>query len=389
MNSPKKVGVLTYQRAENHGALLQAYGMKRFLEQQGHAVTLLDYWPPYHASEFSLLPHFQEMDIKAKLKTLYWLVRLAPHVLKRRQRFRQFMITRLGLDQQPRYSNPEALDDLMYDALIYGSDQLWRKQPFQSFNDYDPVYWGQHPRQGRKIAYAASMGIINPGEGDPQRFKQWLTNFDALSVREDNLSAYLADALGVTANVVLDPVFLPDPTVWQALADTSQLPAHLTEQPYVLYYQLMPSKATTVLAESVANQFGCRLLELQGGVTKHATGDRSLQTAGPAEFVELIRKARFVVSTSFHGVAFSLLLQKPFLAAGMGNNAARATTLLKQLDLSERYINTDNTVNTVNTDNTDNTKDTSHLATAIDYSTVNTQLAMLREASKKFIIGNL
>lgn len=383
MSSPKNVGVLTYQRAENHGALLQAYGMKCFLEQQGHNVTLIDYWPDYHASEFSLLPHFQQMDIKAKLKALYWLVRLVPHVLKRRQRFRQFMANRLGLGQRPRYSNPEALDELTFDALVYGSDQLWRRQPFVTFNDYDAVYWGQHPKKGRKIAYAASMGVINPGEGDPKRFKQWLANFTALSVREDNLSTYLADTLSVSANVVLDPVFLPDQTVWHALADTSQLPAHLTEQPYVLYYQLMPSTAATSLAETVAAQLGCRLLELQGGVTKYATGHRSLQTAGPAEFVELIRKARFVVSTSFHGMAFSLLLQKPFIAAGMGNNAARATTLLSQLDLSERYLNTENTGTTINP------KEINHLTTAIDYSTVNARVAILRESSKKFIIGNL
>jgi hypothetical protein len=383
MSSPKNVGVLTYQRAENHGALLQAYGMKCFLEQQGHNVTLIDYWPDYHASEFSLLPHFQQMDIKAKLKALYWFIRLAPRLLERRKLFKHFMVTKLGLAEQPRYKNPEALDELTFDALVYGSDQLWRRQPFSTFNDYDPVYWGQHPKTGHKMAYAASMGIINPGEGDSQRFKQWLTCFNALSVREDNLRAYLADTLQVSANVVLDPVFLPETSVWNALAGASQLPANLTEQPYVLYYQLMPSVAATRLAETVAAQLGCRLLELQGGVTKYGTGHRSLQTAGPAEFVDLIRKANFVVSTSFHGVAFSLLLQKPFIAAGMGNNAARATTLLSQLDLSERYLNTENTGTIINP------KEINHLTTAIDYSTVNARVAILRESSKKFIIGNL
>ena len=43
-----KIGILTFHRAHNYGAVLQAYALKTFLVGLGHDVKLIDYWPESH-----------------------------------------------------------------------------------------------------------------------------------------------------------------------------------------------------------------------------------------------------------------------------------------------------------------------------------------------------
>ena len=49
-----KIGILTYHRAENYGALLQAYAMRTYLQSLGHEVEFVDYWPKYHSDYFKI-----------------------------------------------------------------------------------------------------------------------------------------------------------------------------------------------------------------------------------------------------------------------------------------------------------------------------------------------
>lgn len=49
-----KIGILTYHRAENYGALLQAYALKEYLYTKGYDVAFVDYWPQYHIEHYKL-----------------------------------------------------------------------------------------------------------------------------------------------------------------------------------------------------------------------------------------------------------------------------------------------------------------------------------------------
>ena len=50
-----KIGILTYHRAHNYGAMLQAYALLTFLKEQGHEVEFIDYWPNSHQQQYKLL----------------------------------------------------------------------------------------------------------------------------------------------------------------------------------------------------------------------------------------------------------------------------------------------------------------------------------------------
>ena len=50
-----KIGILTYHRAHNYGAMLQAYALRTFLREQGHQVEFVDYWPKSHQKQYVLI----------------------------------------------------------------------------------------------------------------------------------------------------------------------------------------------------------------------------------------------------------------------------------------------------------------------------------------------
>ena len=48
-----KIGILTYHRSHNYGALLQAIALRKVLADMGNDVTFIDYWPKYHQHTYA------------------------------------------------------------------------------------------------------------------------------------------------------------------------------------------------------------------------------------------------------------------------------------------------------------------------------------------------
>jgi polysaccharide pyruvyl transferase WcaK-like protein len=101
---------------------------------------------------------------------------------------------------------------------------------------------------------------------------------------------------------------------------------------------------------------------------------KAKQTAGPIQFVKLFANAEYIVSTSFHGVVFSIVFEKQFFALGFGNNSDRVRNLLEQLNIEDRYINEQNDMKSV-VDNSD----------IIDFVEVQKKLKLLRTVSENYI----
>ena len=89
-------------------------------------------------------------------------------------------------------------------------------------------------------------------------------------------------------------------------------------------------------------------------------------------FLSLIAHADYVVSNSFHGVAFSLIFEKQFFAVGMREKANRVVSLLESLDLKSRYV----------VDGRSLSEDDSSV---IDYAAVKKKLQVLVDGSVKYL----
>ncbi len=332
-----KIGILTYQRAENYGAMLQAFALKKYLENLGYIAEMIDYWPDYHANHFKIFSHysFQQRSLVGKFYYFLLLVWSYKWMKKRQDIFRHFMQRFLGLKSKPEYTTRNTLRD-EYDIVVYGSDQIWRKQPFSEFQKFDELYFGTSQiKASRKIAFAASMGPVHIQKGDDFFFKEYLNNFNNISVRESELKIFLEN-IGFTVTQVLDPVFLLTKYEWEKLVKNK---AHkMKGGGYILFYNLLNTKESRKLVYDISKKTGYKIKELCKIKNFKVTSPYYIKSAGVEEFLSLIKEAEIVLSNSFHGIAMSLIFQKQFFAIGMRHKAGRVLSLLQLLGIEERYI---------------------------------------------------
>ena len=366
-----KVGILTYHRAENYGALLQAYALKTYLEQEYYSVELIDYWPQYHENYFKIfsIATLKSLPFRGKLVYIIHTIFSLGWLIRRKRNFKRFMYKYLSIPKKIKYRSSDTCSD--YDLVVYGSDQIWRKQNLPGWCGYDPWYYGSNNIQTlKKITYAASMGVLNLTEEDCLFVSKMLDNFSYLSVRENDLQKLLL-SLNKKSVLVLDPVFLLNEMDWKRITRTIKS----STQKYILLYNLLSTKESVQLAEEIGNLYGYEIKEIYKGKDWKHRGKRYVKSAGVEDFLVLIRDAEFVISNSFHGVAFSILFEKFFFAVGMRDKAERVLTLLNALGLENRYIHS---VDKLNLE-----------PMTIDYCEVKKSLLSLQSASRAFLLNSL
>jgi len=59
-----------------------------------------------------------------------------PRILKRSRGYKQFICEQFNLPDKPRYTNEEAMKEIDYDVVVYGSDQIWRRSNFPLFKGF-------------------------------------------------------------------------------------------------------------------------------------------------------------------------------------------------------------------------------------------------------------
>lgn len=327
-----RIGVLTYHRAHNYGAMLQAYALLSFLRNHGYHAELIDYWPITHKNQYALIKPIVGNCILSKIKciiaTTITFIRRYMRICK----FEKFSQKYLNINSTIQYPMPD-WGYLQYDCVIVGSDQIWRNHESDGKHiGFDPVYFCQHiPKNIRCISYAASMGIIQLNKEDKDILKNYLNRFSRILVRENSLKEAI-DELGFDSAIVVDPTLLLSKDEWNKFLPNKRF--HTTK--YVLYYELVKSKEALVFAKHKAEELGCKLLIMDATIPLMPQR-RHISYASPIEFLHAIRDAEFVIATSFHGTAFSVIFEKQFITIGLNKNADRVQTMLHQLDIEEHY----------------------------------------------------
>lgn len=358
-----KIGILTYHRAHNYGAMLQAYALLSCLRNNGHDVEIIDYWPDAHRLQYALIKPIVGNGILSKIKCIIANAITFIRRYIRIRKFENFSHKYLNIGSVIQYTNPNNQINDQYDCVIVGSDQIWRnKESNGKHIEFDAVYFGQNiPKNIRCISYAASMGIIDLTEHDIATLQQYLQRFDTILVRENSLKS-LINKLNIPAEVVLDPTLLLTQEAWGALLPTSPY----RKKQYVLYYELIPSPSALAFAQEQANAMQCDLLVMDA-VIHTIPRFGHISTASPIEFLHAIRDAKYIVATSFHGTAFSIIFEKQFITIGLHTNADRVKTLLKHLHIEDHY------------------HPTPTMAPTIDYAIINPFLADMRKQSLQLL----
>lgn len=329
-----KIGILTYHRAENYGALLQAYATKTYLESLGHKVSFVDYWPKYHSDYFKVfsVKDFMRSPLKSKIIKLNRLLLMGHTLYKKKRTMQEFMFDQLGLQKRPQYEDRNCVAEENYNVVVYGSDQIWRKQNMGGVGFDDWYFGSDNVRADKKIVYAGSMGKIDTDSQDDIYVKKQMSNFDEIAVRESDLQDYLAK-LDVSSVLVIDPVFLLSKQEWNKLV----VPQHHKGK-YILFYNLLNTQEGVLFARQLSRQHGLPIYEITKKTSVFGGKSHLINNASIGEFLGLLKDAEYVVSNSFHGVAFSIIYEKQFYAVGMGAKANRVVSLLENIGIDERYI---------------------------------------------------
>ena len=334
------IGILTCHRGHNYGALMQAYAIKTYLKTLGHEVEFIDYLPSGYFSESGNIKPKKIQGLSLKEILLYpkyffrWFYPLYALKSKRRKSFHKF-IKKYIIDKRYGILNKE------YDVVIYGSDQIWSK--FPQISGFDQIFFGDKVIKAKKrISLSASMGVVEINDNDIEFLRNSLNGFYAISVREDDLfKAILLLKLDSKIKLckTIDPAFLLEQVDWDKLISHK-----IISNPYLLYYNFQGDPETNSISKFIADSLKLQIITIAGGVYNKDIEEGHLLTAGPLEFLSLFRYADFIVSSSFHGVAFSIIFEKQFYARQTWN-CERVKSLLRALSLEDRFLNTREDIN--------------------------------------------
>lgn len=314
------IGILTFHNAYNYGAVLQAYATQSFIKGLGHNVEVIDYHNPeidafYNRQKFrfSTLPkkRFFLIPKYCSGKYFYW---------KKRRSFELFKKRFLNLSDQ-RYVPSHDISFDQYDMVLVGSDQLWNPALTKGF---DRVYWGDFKMgaDGKRITWAICMNASSIDEGQLLFIQEHLKNFTRISVREDSLKILLDPCFDNNVVQLADPVFLLHRKEWESLCKP------VKKKNFIVVYALKNQDETISAAKRIAEKDGKSIVII------HPFSDRFPhrgyeEKLGPIEFLSYIYAADGVVTSSFHGTAFSLILCKKFICIEpKGTNNIRIRSLL-------------------------------------------------------------
>lgn len=377
-----RIGVITFwQTQDNYGQVLQCYALQRVLYELGHQPYVIRYG--FHEKSYACSLD-EKLAAKLHVFRLYsdFKKRISLLFLKRnnverhfdifRNRYIHFSFRFYNSYQELTSKYPKA------DVYITGSDQVWAQ--LLSYNDNKAFFLDFGKNETKRIAYAPSFALKKYPEELNCFLAEELKRISAISVRE-NTGVAICSKVGYKAVEVLDPTLLLKNENYTRLAKAPKCidyvfvyhvnigtPEELFWDDFHSYNVLHNWESLATFANPIA---GKNMEFLLGAHYLYPSIE---------EWLGLIKNAKYILTSSFHGVVFSLLFHKPFIVClrkeskFAGND--RVTSLLSKLGLESRVY-----VNGVGIDN--------FLDEVIDWDSVDEKLSLLRLNSMDFLIGNL
>lgn len=334
-----KIGITTFQRAHNFGAQMQMYALYNFLRNKGHDVWILDYHCPpvedpyVNMTFYKNIRRYLKKNIISGIKVLLFDIR---SIVKG---YQQLKISRFVNFTNENFRLTERFDDNRdmptdFDILITGSDQLWNYQITYGRREVyfldDSSYSRNHPKL---IAYAVSVekNCFHHLIDDKDYVKKALGQFTWVSVREKALADMLHNQLGISADTVIDP------SLFLSKADCLEIAIKPKETNFLCVYRVNPTSYLNRLARKIAKEKGLKVVFVNAATIAMSKAD----SYGPREILGFICYADAVLTSSFHGTAFSVINRKDFYSAYDGESS-RVQNLLNILGLDGRFLSSYN-----------------------------------------------
>lgn len=367
----KTAALITKHGAYNYGAVFQSYATQYVIESLGVNCEIIDYQTKRCIEENKLFTKsFTVSDILHNVRNTFG----AKTFLARKNNFCEYMNRYYNLtDEMFTVNNIATLSQEKYDYFVTGSDQTFNLNLAgeSGVEEQKPYFWN-FLNNKNKIAFASSIGEHIGKITDDQ--KEWLKeqfeSYNSMAVREENLADYVEKLTNNRPEVIVDPTLLLNSSEW----DKTAKPTKFDDEDYILFYTVMSEPWVIEYVKKLSEKTGLKVLapHPKNRFEMSAINFYRVDYYGPGEFLSLVKNAKLVVATSFHGTAFSINYNRPFLSLVLGEGN-RINSLLSLCGLQDRAV-------------TESTKDreVTNLFD-IDYSFANRQLELEKTKSINYL----
>ena len=356
-----KIGVLSLQAVNNYGSLLQALATQRLFEKDGRVdVFFYDYYPD-STRFFGLIKHWTNWN---PLKIII----ILPTIMRWHHIFYDYRKKNLNITDNRYYeSNDFKNRPIKCDALCIGSDQVWNS--IWNKGILPELYLNFAEKDVYKFSFASSFGRENISNDEVKITKQWLNSFNRISVRENSANIILKEQYNITnAEVLLDPTLLISAEEWRKIKKTTK-----KRNKYILVYNLFRSRNFDNYARKIADESNLELVRICFRYDQLIRVGKSVLLPSISTFLDLIDNAEYILTDSFHGVAFSINFNKYPICYLPPVFSTRIVDFLSRIGAEERVVKSEN--------------DFSILDKNMNFNIINKRLDKEREKYRKYFDG--
>ena len=325
-----KIGIVTFHRAHNYGAILQAQALQIFLKKYTDDVKIVDYYPCYlkNANKVfdfkrALSKKIYKIPVKILLEVINAIIRIQISI-----KFNRYLNENIKLA-----SNKDERD-----IIILGSDQIWNTDITDGF---DRVFWCESDKSYNQkvISYAGSFGNLDVNKVDILKINNLINKIDYFSIREIDDINKIYEKTNFLARHVCDPTLLTI-DFWRDHVNASNI-----YNDYILIYRTFIDERVDNLAITIAKKYNASIIEVSTVPINVVNNNYKIIYGNPIDFLSLIKNAKYVITTSYHGTLFSIIFRTPFYVFAQNNNTNRIKSVLVKLGLDDRFL-FDNNIST-------------------------------------------
>lgn len=338
-----KIGIVTFHSAHNYGAVLQAWSLQEYLKQQGHQVEIVNLRLPVIDKLYRIVNKTNKKvcgswKVNRLVNEAYYRLRYIYRYIKdtgkaeKYRKFENFINNVLPVTREFNRYEDLCRANLRYDALIAGSDQIWNAVMLKNIS---PAYFLQFANEDAiRISYAASIGTEEIPEEHKMTFRQYLRDFDFISVREKRAQEEVQKLTSLPVDLVADPTFLLKREDFDKLL---KKPKKYGKYIYVHNVHLSRvDEALNGVVEELSRRLNLPVVHNWG--KKVFSNEAGHFTGGAEEFLGLVASAEYVVTNSFHCTVFAIIYRKDFITVPHFRHPDRMRNLLESLGILEHLI---------------------------------------------------
>lgn len=306
--SKKKVGIISFQNANNYGALLQMFALQTAIEKLGRKAEIINYESKNFDAEKDQLECFKEFKRKY-------------------------------LNLSKKYVKSEDIDTSDYDVIITGSDQVFNP----NLTGNDATYFLDFVKEKDivKASYAASTSIEGEKEGNVRDFfERYLKDFSFVSLRENEFVPLAQNYTNKKVITCLDPTQLLTASDYESIINVPEV----SDRGYILLFRIWPYEKLRDFANILSLYTKKTLVAITffEGEYAFVEGSKVLKQLDVSRWISYFKNADLVITDSFHGLMFSVIFRRPFYVwAKKGPRAYRIKNILKTLGLTDRMYKDD------------------------------------------------